>query len=681
MRRSVIPAFITVFIFWAVVLWFQGGMPPSLPNKSRLVALAVMAGATFAVMLAIAYISKSIILKRSLEPSGQRMAKATISVVPGAKALPRVEDVKIKRKRWPLVAAWRKGETPDGWPSEHSPSEAHKALFEAILSILMTKPDHPASPEATGHGGCSLVEHSLNVVETGLAVVQRWEMSRKNHALQGRVMPHEAYPLMPILLLAHDLGKQVAFKVSGGEVVQRKPYHDRESARLVAKLDELWALDEEERSDLIMAMAFEHHPQDFPEHGSERARFLMEFLIDADRIASANEDRVAKGNDPVFEADCLLDGSEGAEAERTQSGPDEVEGRAQESSETDDREGSNETASSREGEAAQPRRSVDSGTSSVDNAQSSVHSTQSDSDREAVADYEQLYDWVMDLIVRPGTINGTQKKFRAGFWDGHRLFLNESSIRHRLAEEFYNNPEKAHERAGDGRYFITQPLLAALSHKGVLVQTHDGQTFNAKNSLFRVKSKDPKTGKVLETGAWNSAIVIEWPQEDIPMALATMEPAPKPPFIVAALWPQHALRGKRGAVPPDSAPEAGTAPQPGEEPSETEQARTPPDAPADIPEPPSNAKSEGDITRRDESPAEAEDPFLAVAQLGSKGSSRRKGRKKGGEKNAPSVESAGQEGEGSDPPDESRPPEEEGDAPVFTEDDLYAQYDDSEPSQ
>ncbi len=630
-----------VFAFWWAILWFWGGMPVALPNVGRVLDVAMVAGATGLLVFGLAYGLRSA-NAAILKGGAAKMARSTIGPVPGYQPPKRCKVDSFSKERWPMTHAWLQSGAKD--------FEAHRRLFRAVLETMAARPDLPAAPEPGGHGGCTLIEHCLNVVETGFREVEQWRLSRKNHPNDGWRLDADAYPLMPLVLLAHDLGKIVAFRTENGDdtkVIGRKAYHDRESARLVALMEESWELSEDEHNDLIMALSFEHHPQDIPQHATDRARLLMEFLIHADRVASENEGRRAKGlpeRFPVAEAPAPAEGQ--AEAARA---PSQQEAGSDSSLYESEQGGEAHPGDNPRRADPAPGASVAAATPSGDTE------AQAQAAREQAAEAGQLWDWLREIIARPGTINGRQKQYRIGFWDGKRLYLNEADTRKLLASEYHGDAQRAFEQAGDGRFPITTPLLEALDAKGVLVRRHEGREWNAKNALFKVKSTDPDTGKVLNQG-WNSAIVLEFTPDTLPVVLGTMSPAPKPPRITGAVFPQHALRKR---------------------PAEAEEAEERPQADPEGPEPPAEEPPRGAGEAEEkaepqeaETDQDADDPFAAYM---SQALPPRKKKRKAPPKEQEASEGASvteQENDGN--PSDPASARESGAG--FSEDDLYAQY-------
>lgn len=218
-----------------------------------------------------------------------RGALCSVGILPGARRWRR-RPVKLAAKRWPRACAWQASADPD-----------MAAAFRAILDTLGGDPTLAASPVKGAHGDATLLEHSLHVVETGLELLaQGWTYDqRPKDPLHGSALPADAHPLAALILLAHDLGKLDAFRAGGAS----KPSHDREGARILATLEPLWRLPEDDRKTLIAVVAHEHHPQDLPVHTGDQARLLLEFLIAADTLASQREEGKRPASAAVSDTD------------------------------------------------------------------------------------------------------------------------------------------------------------------------------------------------------------------------------------------------------------------------------------------------------------------------------------------------------------------------------------------
>lgn len=146
--------------------------------------------------------------------------------------------------------------------------EAARQLTQEILELLAA---HPKAYVGAGHGGITLLEHTLNVMRRGFDV-------------------EDPDPLLPVVLAGHDMGKVTAFIQRGDDWLPVKP-HDKESARLLAMLPGYWALSAEDRKLVIQAIRYSHSIWNAPHDGvdMERLKRLVKQMKAADGEATAEE--------------------------------------------------------------------------------------------------------------------------------------------------------------------------------------------------------------------------------------------------------------------------------------------------------------------------------------------------------------------------------------------------------
>jgi hypothetical protein len=149
---------------------------------------------------------------------------------------------------------------------------AESQLAKELLQLLFAQPDHFAG---LGHG-VGLLEHTLNVV------------GEAAHRCTSEFR-------MPLLAaLAHDVGKLITFqRDKDGEWV-RRGLHTRESARILATLPGFQQLPEVHQRALMLAVKYDHAPNQIPELRGEReatqlAMRVISALAHADRTATAAE--------------------------------------------------------------------------------------------------------------------------------------------------------------------------------------------------------------------------------------------------------------------------------------------------------------------------------------------------------------------------------------------------------
>lgn len=106
--------------------------------------------------------------------------------------------------------------------------------------------------------------------------------------------------LLPIILVAHDLGKIPVWKNKGFDSKSRlwsdKGYHDDRSGLILSSLDSFEALDEEEQLILLLIVRYSHKSGLMPrlptDEANRRAGSLMEKLKNTDRQTTSKEKEV-----------------------------------------------------------------------------------------------------------------------------------------------------------------------------------------------------------------------------------------------------------------------------------------------------------------------------------------------------------------------------------------------------
>lgn len=208
---------------------------------------------------------------------------------------------------------------------------AYVALFMAVWETLSAHKTHPASHRKGGHGGRTLAQHCMAVADTALELAPGWSydgvyIKRPGKTPKLIIAKREASyvfdpadPIIPVLALAHDLGKIEAYKLQADGTVLTSESgsmqddvgvkHDALGARMLARIAEFWELSPNDTEALTTVIAHYHHPSDFPVDKDglsidDRSTALMEFLILADKTtgqresgisaAAANEDTISE---------------------------------------------------------------------------------------------------------------------------------------------------------------------------------------------------------------------------------------------------------------------------------------------------------------------------------------------------------------------------------------------------
>lgn len=206
---------------------------------------------------------------------------------------------------------------------DRQPITAHGKLFLAIWDTYSAHKQWPASHRRGGHGNRRLHEHCLAVASQCLHEISPegsgWSFSGVYAKRRGGeptlkfpnssgYQPSLDDPLIPIVGLAHDLGKLIAYEVDregniktnheeGGNSLyddDRGVIHDVLGPPILSQMPEFWALEARDRTAINVAVAHYHHPSQFPLNNfgqlyDPRAAALMMLVITADKAVGAEE--------------------------------------------------------------------------------------------------------------------------------------------------------------------------------------------------------------------------------------------------------------------------------------------------------------------------------------------------------------------------------------------------------
>jgi hypothetical protein len=351
---------------------------------------------------------------------------------------------------------------PDFFPSWFDRFEkthpAHVELMRAFLRIYEHRKALPATHIAGGHGGRSLLQHSLLVAYFMDKLANTWTYTGLRDRSGKRVvlkLRDQAYkfvaddPLVALIGIAHDIGKIEAYifdKDSPSEIVGIHHEHDLTGARMIARLPEAWGIPDIDRQAMFLSIAHYHHPMELPLSPDRRAIddrtiALMELLIKADFVTSRVE---AKGVEPT-------------EAEYEQAG------------------------------------------------ETPTHTETSS---------ESLWTAFTEIITEHGRINSPDPRFNVatlclgkGFTKP-MLMMKEDSIRSALVKRL---SLQSATLLGDGRYQLTIDLLKVLADKGILHRTHDGVEYSPENALWNVDfmTRAAVGAEPEKKSGWSAVIIVD----------------------------------------------------------------------------------------------------------------------------------------------------------------------------
>lgn len=285
MKNPLLSSFVIVTAFWYGVL--------AIPSRALLHEIPVYAlkgvwialvglfwgVLAYAVWLAVVRANKQHALK-----SGDSRRGLSISLGDFPRGAPPPDRVPCNEPFLPVqLSTWF-----TAYQAAHS---VHAELIRAVMEVYQTRALLPASPVPGGHGGATLMQHSLNALATILGMASSWRYDgHKNKKglivfplIDGTYRFDATDPLIPLAGLAHDIGKITCYRQrEDGLVEEVKPKHDTEGGKLLITLAAFWALPKGDRDTLNLALSFYHHINSLPLWADDRTRALTELLITAD---------------------------------------------------------------------------------------------------------------------------------------------------------------------------------------------------------------------------------------------------------------------------------------------------------------------------------------------------------------------------------------------------------------
>ena len=459
MSPNVIRPAITVFIFWWVILAVYGlafGDPDWIYLFRSTVSLLVLGsiGVVAGIVLVWVYIWQTKkTTKLMLGSENVRGLSCTIGELPIVTHEPRrsnqLPDFKYIKD---LPADFY----PNWFKQYEATHPAHVAFMRALLQVYERHKHLPATHIEGGHGGRSLLDHSLLVGYFIDKLSKDWSYSGLKSKGGTKVLlrlrdPSYKFnpvdPLVSIIGVAHDIGKIETYiydKRDPSRIVGIHHEHDLTGARMIARLPEAWAIPDEDRRAIFLSIAHYHHPMELPLSPDNRAIddrtiALMELLIKADFVTSAVESRGVVPSDQEYDE---------ADKEPTPN------------------------------------------------------------------DAEAIYSAFVDLISESGRINSPDPRFNVGSlctgtgFEKPMLFIKEDAVRGALYAKLRMPIEPS---LGDGRYPLTIKLLNVLDSKNMLVKEHRGKKFSPENALWNVDFMTRPAGNAVPTKktGWAAVLVVD----------------------------------------------------------------------------------------------------------------------------------------------------------------------------
>lgn len=441
------------------------------------------------------------VIRGRLGAGALRSYKCSIGPVPTQVSPPKSQDnlPPLETFDWPDDDNPPSAEIKQWLSAAKSASPAHHELMIGILKVLARYEKAPATHIKGGHGGRSLIQHSLLTGQVALGVARTWEYHGKKNSKTGKleiplVNPHYVFdrldPLIPLIAVAHDIGKIAMYQwddeendvirgKDGNVIIVRKD-HDTPGAQMLARMNETWNLPDEDRRILLTVVGHYHKPQMVPLDSqrravSDREHALMELLIKCDGIAGKVESGEYR--------------------------PDVIKGFAE--------------------LAAQIH--------SEDETEAPPYSP------------EQLWQAFLALVSEPGVVSGKDvfSSRAIGQKSNGLVFLKEAELRLALLARLGLSGT---HRYGDGRYKLTQDLMETLEKRGLLYREHNGLTYSHKRALFRVRFINSKDGKTY--GPWPTVVVVI-PGPDLPV-LASLANHPSNYDIERPVFGENSALNKAG---------------------------------------------------------------------------------------------------------------------------------------
>ena len=358
----------------------------------------------------------------------------------------------------------------------------HVALTKAMLQVYHHSKDLPATHVVGGHGGRTLLQHSLLVAYQMQNLATKWSYTGLRDRTGKKVLlklRDGAYqfdatdPLVLLVGLAHDIGKIEAFIFENGKIVGSHHEHDLTGARMMARMPEMWDIPDADRVAILLAIAHYHHPMELPLSPDRRAIddrtiAVMELLIKADFVASAIE---RKGVTPT-EKDYI----------------EEMDAR----------------------------------------------------EKSDISD-EDLWIAFTEILNETGRINSSDLNYNVGTicqiegQNAMRLVLHEPSIRGALMRRL---GVMQSEQLGDGRHQLTIRLLKLIDDHGLLVKTIKDLSYAAESALWSLSF----FGRKKTRGSNEAARLTGWPAAIVMLPSVTPFVAALPSYP----WTGRAERGSMG---------------------------------------------------------------------------------------------------------------------------------------
>lgn len=539
-RNPLIKATVTVFLFWYVALfipaWFYGAHVFQLPQYLAYAVVIMASGALlgFFAVLGLSNLVSRVTEETIVKGGRYRAVKILLGVMPPIQAAKRssTKTTELEAQPW--------------WSALKAHYPAHAAAVKAVMEVMLTRPDLPASPVPGGHGGRTLIQHSMAVAREIIVQGKTWvyegQKDRRGKvrvALQGD--PHRFGPedigLLILTGLAHDIGKLSCYEDAGKDSQGRRlvreiqPNHDTAGARILRSIPEVMALPYVDRTALTLAVGYYHHPYALPrgEWITDRMRSLTELLIRADVETGRKEGHTLTHDYDREEAEYA---EEAAPAPLVEIPLD------------DDEEETYFSKAAKSAAAAPAQQQTSRPAPPPENAAAPPAAQRFETEQLA---YE--LDTFMRIVRKDGAINGMNPSKRIAWKVADRVYVMEPVLRRQVAAYGGLSPQAAvdelSENNGNAAPF-TAKLLEQLHQRGALVTQFDGQAYQPSRALF--VSASPQ-------GAEIPVFILK--ADKVPGASSIKDA--KPMVIRRPLWGEKRPKGGDQGQSAAGAPAVGTA--------------------------------------------------------------------------------------------------------------------------
>lgn len=448
-RRSSISPTLTVFgIWWIATAYLSLSYDwASMVQTATVVAFGLILGVV-AALVSIAVIRSG--YRTVVAPTELRGLRCSIGEVP--MPMPPPERAEALPALSPLTMPDIPADFVDNWLDEYAAEyPKHAALFKALLLVLNNLPNLPATHVPGGHGGRTLLQHSMLTAWIMTEVSKTWEYDGLRDRNGKKILvplrnpnykfrPHD--PMVGIIGLAHDIGKIESYTYNDrGEVVGIRSEHDLTGSRMIARMQETWDIPADDRDAMLLAIAHYHHPVELP-------------MAPDQRRMVARDDRTIALMELLIRADFTV------------------------------------------------TRVENSGEMPTDEEYRSLDSVRSVSP-------EQLYEEFIALIHEAHRINSGNIKYSVGQISpapdgkGGLLYLHEESLRTHMMRRL---DLQSTEHLGNGRYQITVDLLNVLKARGLLYTIHENLDYSAGNAMWVCEVLGSKNQKVSD---WPCVIAVK----------------------------------------------------------------------------------------------------------------------------------------------------------------------------